>query len=50
MRKYKKQYAQDTLMDREADPNTILEVNNVNHIYPTGTHAIKSISLDVPKG
>lgn len=42
--------AEDRGLDGESDPNTILQVRNVQHIYPSGTYAIKGVSLDVPKG
>ena len=29
---------------------TVIEANNIHHIYKNGTHALKGVSLSVPKG
>ena len=50
MRKLKPRSVHEVAMDGESDPNVILQVNNVEHVYPTGTYAVKGVSLDVPRG
>ena len=36
--------------DTETEENIIAHINNVHHVYQTGTYALKGVSLQIPKG